>query len=109
MLLLLGGDKSTQMADVARAQESWKAIRAMGIKEFAAKVRMASPNVLRAISPRHNNAGHAQSSAEAVQAPFESGAAPGEDATECRVGKRRPHPKMGHQFLVVLSETNPLV
>ena len=54
MLLLLGGDKSTQMADVARAQESWKAIRAMDIKEFAAKVRMASPNVLRAISPRRN-------------------------------------------------------
>ncbi len=42
------------MADVARAQESWKAIRAMDIKEFAAKVRMASPNVLRAISPRRN-------------------------------------------------------
>lgn len=31
-----------------------KIIRAMGIKEFAAKVRMASPNVLRAINPRHN-------------------------------------------------------
>jgi HsdM N-terminal domain len=29
-------------------------IRAMGVKEFAAKVRMASPNVLRAINPRHN-------------------------------------------------------
>ena len=26
----------------------------MGVKEFAAKVRMASPNVLRAINPRHN-------------------------------------------------------
>ena len=25
VLLFLGGDKSTQMADVARAQESWKA------------------------------------------------------------------------------------
>ncbi|MPZ19799.1 MAG: hypothetical protein GEV06_18055 [Luteitalea sp.] len=31
-----------------------KAIRAMGVKEFAAKARMASPNVLRAIHPRHN-------------------------------------------------------
>ena len=31
-----------------------KVIRAMGIKEFAAKVHMASPNVLRAINPRHN-------------------------------------------------------
>ena len=26
----------------------------MGVKEFAAKLRMASPNVLRAINPRHN-------------------------------------------------------
>lgn len=31
-----------------------KVIRAMGVKEFAAKVRMASPNVLRAINLRHN-------------------------------------------------------
>jgi DNA-binding phage protein len=31
-----------------------KVIRAMGVKEFAAKVRMASPNVLRAIGPGHN-------------------------------------------------------
>lgn len=31
-----------------------KVIRAMGVKEFGAKVRMASPNVLRAINPRHN-------------------------------------------------------
>jgi DNA-binding phage protein len=29
-------------------------IRAMGVKKFAAKVRLASPNVLRAINPRHN-------------------------------------------------------
>ncbi len=26
----------------------------MGVKEFAAKLRMASPNVLRAINPLHN-------------------------------------------------------
>jgi hypothetical protein len=26
----------------------------MGVKEFVAKVRMASPNVLRAINARHN-------------------------------------------------------
>jgi len=26
----------------------------MGVKEFAAKVHMPSPNVLRAINPRHN-------------------------------------------------------
>jgi DNA-binding phage protein len=31
-----------------------KVIRAMGVKEFAARVKMASPNVLRAINPRHN-------------------------------------------------------
>lgn len=31
-----------------------KVIRAMGVKEFAAKVGMPSPNVLRAIDPRHN-------------------------------------------------------
>jgi DNA-binding phage protein len=31
-----------------------KVIRAMGVKEFAAKVSMAGPNVLGAINPRHN-------------------------------------------------------
>ncbi len=31
-----------------------KVIRAIGVKEFAARVRVASPNVLRAISPAHN-------------------------------------------------------
>ena len=31
-----------------------KVIRAMGVKEFASIVNMASPNVLRAINPRHN-------------------------------------------------------
>jgi hypothetical protein len=31
-----------------------KVIRAMGVKEFAAQVKMAGPNVLRAINPRHN-------------------------------------------------------
>jgi probable addiction module antidote protein len=31
-----------------------KAIRAMGVKEFAAKIGMESPNLLRAINPRHN-------------------------------------------------------
>ena len=31
-----------------------KVIRAMGVKEFASKVNMAGPNVLRAIHPRHN-------------------------------------------------------
>jgi DNA-binding phage protein len=32
-----------------------KVVRAMGVKEFAAKVRMASPNLLRALNPRHNS------------------------------------------------------
>ena len=31
-----------------------KAIRAMGVKEFAEQAEMASPNVLRAINPRHS-------------------------------------------------------
>ena len=31
-----------------------KVIRAMGVKEFAAKVGMESPNLIRAINPRHN-------------------------------------------------------
>jgi len=31
-----------------------KVIRAIGIKEFSAKVAVASPNIVRAINPRHN-------------------------------------------------------
>lgn len=31
-----------------------KVVRAMGVKEFAAKVRMADSNVVRALNPRHN-------------------------------------------------------
>ena len=31
-----------------------KVIRAIGVKEFAEQAEMASPNVLRAINPRHN-------------------------------------------------------
>jgi len=31
-----------------------KVVRAMGVKEFAAKVGMASPNLVRALNPRHN-------------------------------------------------------
>ena len=31
-----------------------KVIRAMGVKELAAKVNMAGPNVLRAFNPRYN-------------------------------------------------------
>lgn len=31
-----------------------KVVRAMGVKEFAAKVGMAGPNVLRAVNLRHN-------------------------------------------------------
>ena len=31
-----------------------KVVRAMGVAEFAARVEMAGPNVLRAINPRHN-------------------------------------------------------
>ena len=31
-----------------------KVIRAIGVKEFAASIEMASPNLLRALNPRHN-------------------------------------------------------
>ena len=31
-----------------------KVVRAMGVKEFAGKVRMASSNLLRTLNPRHN-------------------------------------------------------
>ena len=31
-----------------------RAIRAIGVKEFAATIGMESPNLLRAINPRHN-------------------------------------------------------
>ncbi len=31
-----------------------KVVRALGVKEFATKVGMESPNLLRAINPRHN-------------------------------------------------------
>jgi len=35
-----------------------KVVRAMGVKEFAARVRMASPNLLRTLDPRHNPTQH---------------------------------------------------
>lgn len=31
-----------------------KVIRTIGIKEFSARIKIASPNVVRAINPRHN-------------------------------------------------------
>ena len=31
-----------------------KVVRAMGVKEFAAQIGMESPNLLRAVNPRHN-------------------------------------------------------
>ena len=40
--------------DVSVQRALGKVVRAMGVKEYAARVRMASPNVLRAISPGHN-------------------------------------------------------
>jgi len=39
---------------VSLQQALGKVIRAMGVKEFAEKIGMESPNVLRAINPRHN-------------------------------------------------------
>jgi len=31
-----------------------KVIRAIGVKEFSARIKIAGPNILRAINPRHN-------------------------------------------------------
>ena len=31
-----------------------KVIRAIGVKEFSARIKIASPNLVRAINPRHN-------------------------------------------------------
>ena len=39
---------------VSVQQALGKVIRARGVKEFAGQVPMASPNLLRAINPRHN-------------------------------------------------------
>ncbi len=39
---------------VSLQQALGKAIRAMGVTEFAEKIGMESPNLLRAINPRHN-------------------------------------------------------
>jgi len=50
-----------------------KVIRATGVKEFAAKVRMASPNVLRAINPRHNPTATRQYSRRCSRGATESG------------------------------------
>ena len=44
-----------------------KVIRAMGIKEFGAKIGMESPNLLRAINPRHNPT---QATIERLLVPF---------------------------------------
>ena len=39
---------------ISLQQALGKVIRAMGVKEFAARIGMAGPNVLRAINTRHN-------------------------------------------------------
>jgi probable addiction module antidote protein len=39
---------------VSPQQALGRVIRAMGVKEFAEKIGMESPNLLRAINPRHN-------------------------------------------------------
>jgi probable addiction module antidote protein len=40
--------------DISLQHALGKVIRAMGVKEFAAKIGMESPNLLRVINPRHN-------------------------------------------------------
>jgi probable addiction module antidote protein len=44
-----------------------KVIRAMGVKEFAGKIGMESPNLLRAINPQHNPT---QATINRLLAPF---------------------------------------
>jgi DNA-binding phage protein len=52
---------------VSLQQALGKVIRAMGVKEFAAKIGMESPNLLRAINPRHNPT---QATIDRLLAPF---------------------------------------
>jgi probable addiction module antidote protein len=44
-----------------------KVVRATGVKEFAAKIGMDSPNLLRAINPRHNPT---QATIDRILSPF---------------------------------------
>lgn len=59
-----------------------KVIRAYGVKEFAKKVKMASPNVLRAIDRRHNPT---QGTLNRLLNPFDLRLA----VTDIRVSKNR--------------------
>jgi probable addiction module antidote protein len=52
---------------VSLQQALGKVIRAMGVKEFAEKIGMESPNLLRAINPRHNPT---QTTIDRLLAPF---------------------------------------
>ena len=52
---------------VSLQQALGKVIRAMGVKEFAAKIGTESPNLLRAINPRHNPT---QATINRLLAPF---------------------------------------
>ena len=52
---------------VSLQQALGKVIRAMGVNEFAAKIDMASPNLLRTINPRHNPT---QATINRLLAPF---------------------------------------
>jgi probable addiction module antidote protein len=52
---------------VSLQQALGKIIRAMGVKEFAEKIGMESPNLLRAINPRHNPT---QTTIDRLLAPF---------------------------------------
>ena len=58
-----------------------KAIRAMGVKEFAVKIGMESPNLLRAINPRHNST---QATINRLLTPF------GLKLTLAPIGKPKP-------------------
>ena len=65
---------------VSLQQALGKVIRHMGIKEFAGKISMESPNLLRAINPRHNPT---QSTINRLLSPF------GLKLSLARIGKPR--------------------
>ncbi len=72
---------------VSLQQALGNVIRSMGVKEFAAKIGMESPNLLRAINPRHNPT---QATLNRLLNPF------GLKLTLAPIGKRKPTRAAGH-------------
>jgi DNA-binding phage protein len=70
-----------------------KVIRAMGVKEFVAKVGMASSNLVRTLNPQPQSySGHSESAAEAVSTQAKPRAHPGSTkAARRRLIQGAPH------------------